>query len=240
MMKSRFFPVFALVALFSPLVLADDAVTTFHYHDLYNIQQGFTSLQDLKRLRAGLYITSALPGVRSDAIKMVIHRSSGALQNIPLDTSGRMDMPMSADLVTENPLIVTNQPKHSLKASVVVDLTPLPGTEMSYTDLMLGVQQFNTAFDRKGVMAALYASKADGLLLFYNDGGHRLVLHEGKGEQVIKSLPPADLKEHLHGIQTQYLIASTTVIYVPLDEKLLKENPRVSLDSDPAGSLPGF
>lgn len=240
MMKPRFFAAFALPALLSLAALADDTVTTFHYKDLYGIQQGVASLKDLDRLRAAMYITSTLPGVRGDAIKLVIHRASGALVDIPVDADGRVAMPAADDLVTENPLIVTNQPKHSLKASVVVDLVPMPGTQMSYTDLMLGVQQFNTAFDRKGVMAMMYASKAAGLLLFYNDGGHRLVLHGGKGDRVIKSLPPADLMAHLKGIQTRYLIAGTTVIYVPLDPKLLRENPQVTLDSAPADSTASF
>lgn len=226
------------LSLMSLPARADDGMTSFHYQDLEHIQQGVTSLGDLKGLRVGLFITSKLPDVPRDSIKLTIHRASGTLVDIPVDAAGRIDLPQSAELVTENPLIFTNQPKHTLNATVLVDLTPLTTTQMSYADLMLGIRQFNTGIDRKGIMASLYASKAKGLLLFYNDGEHALTLQEGKTRRVIKSLPAGELKAHLQYIQTKQLIDSITVIYVPLDEKLLKENPPVSLDRLPDDSFP--
>jgi len=227
------------IAFLSP-VHAEDTLTTFHYRDLYDIQQGVASLQDLRRLRVGLYITSTLPAVPRDSIKLVINRASGEHVDVPVDAAGRVELPASPDLQAENPLIVTNQPKHTLKASVVIDLVPLATTRMDYAGLMLGVRQFNAGIDRHGAMASLYASKSDGLLLFYNEAGHGLTLHGAKGDRMIKSEPVAAVKAHLKGIQTKYLIASTTVIYVPLDVKLLKDNPRVELDSLPADSVPAF
>lgn len=232
---AAFFVSFSLISL---RVHADDGMTSFHYQDLYRIQQGVSSLGDLKRLRVGLFITSKLPDVPRDSIKLTIHRASGALMDIPVDAAGRVDFPQSADLVTENPLIVTNQPKHTLNATVLVDLTPLTTTQMSYSDLMLGIRQFNTGIDRKGIMASLYASKAKGLLLFYNEGGHALTLQGVKTKRVIKSLPVGKLKAHLQYIQSKQLIDSLTVIYVPLDEKLLKENLAVSLDGLPDDTFP--
>ena len=219
---------------------ADDSLTTFHYRDLYNIQQGVASLQDSKRLRIGLFITSTLPSVRPEKITLTIHRASGATADIPVDAAGRVALPSSPDLLEENPLIVTNQPKHSLKASVVIDLVPLTQTKMDYAGLMLGVKQFNDGIDSNGMMAALHAKKSDGLLLFYNDVGHSLTLHGAKGDRTIKSQPVAAVKAHLTGIQTKYLIPSTTIIYVPLDANLLEDNPRVELDSLPADSVPAF
>lgn len=224
--------------LISPQAGADDGMTSFHYQDLERIQQGVTSLSDLKQLRVGLFITSKLPDVSRDSIKLTIHRASGALVDIPVDAAGRVAIPQSADLVTENPMIVTNQPKHTLNATVLVDLAPLTTTQMSYSELMLGIQQFNTGIDRKGIMASLYASKAKGLLLFYNNGGHTLTLREGKMQRVIRSLPAGELKAHLQYIQTKQLIDSITVIYVPLDGKLLKQNPAISLDRLPDDSFP--
>lgn len=219
---------------------ADDTLTTFHYNDLYRIQQGVDSLQDLKRLRMGLYITSSLPDVRRDTIKMTIHRDSGALMDIPVDATGHMDLPVSDDLRAENPLIATNQPKHTLRASVVVDLVPLTGTEMNYAELMLGVRQFNEGIDRGGAMVLLHASKANGLLLFYNDAGHSVTLHGAKGDKVIKSETVGAAKAQLKNIQTKYLIRSATVIYVSLDQKLLQENPSIRLDRLPDDSCPAI
>jgi hypothetical protein len=219
---------------------ADATLTTFHYNDLYGIQQGVAALQDLKRLRVGLYITSTRPDVPRDTIKMVIHRASGALVDIPVDATGHMDLPVSADLKTENPSIVTNQPRHTLQATVAVDLVRLSGTEMSYSDLILGVTQFNTGIDRNGAMSLLRASKADGLLLFYNDGGHSITLHAAQGDRTFKSQTLSAAKARLKNIQTKYHIHSATVIYIPLDKQLLQEDPRLNLDRLPDDTYPAI
>lgn len=219
---------------------ADDSLTTFHYRDLYNIQQGVSSLQDSKRLRIGLFITSTLPGVRPEKITLTMQRASGATAGIPVDAAGRVALPSSSDLLEENPLIVTNQPKHSLKASVVIDLAPLTQMKMDYAGLMLGVEQFNDGIASNGMMASLHAVKSNGLLLFYNYGVHHLTLHEAGGDRVLKGETVAAMKAHLSGIDTRYLIPSTTVIYVPLDKNLMKTDPQIELDSLPADSTPAF
>jgi hypothetical protein len=219
---------------------AADELASLHYSDLQGIRQQVEDLKDLKQLRVALYVVSSNPAVAPQSIKMVMHRASGQLTDIPVDPTGRIDLPKSDELMNENPLITTNQPKHSLNATIVIDVAPPTRTDMTYAELMLGVQQFNTAILRNSTMASLFDKTSTGILLFYNDAGHSLKLHGPKGDQVIKSLPVADVKDHMPGTQNSALLPSTTVIYVPLDDKLLKENPKLTLDRLPDDLFPGF
>src|SRR5690349_3891495 len=199
---------------------AADELASLHYSDLYGIEQKVADLSDLKQLRLGLFVTSTRPGVAPQDIKMTMHRASGELVDIPVDPSGRIALPHSDALKSEDPLITTNQPRHSLNATVVIDILPLTRTDLSYAELILGVQQFNQAIDRQGVMASLFGSKGTGLLLFYNQPGHSLTLHEKGGDRVVKAetIPEAKRLGHMKTFRTDGLLPNLTVIYVPLDK----------------------
>ena len=219
-----------------------DEVTSFHYLDLYNIQQSAAGMQGLQGLRVDVYITSTLPGVQPQDITLTLHRASGALEPIQHDYYGHTLLPVSAALKAENPLIVTNQPKHSLNASVVIDLVPPPSNDLTYTALMLGVSQLDDAIahQKLGALAKLYGHPADGLLLFYNYGNHSVTLHLPKGDQVVKSVTPDKVAAHLKDFDTRLLIQGMQVIYLPLDAATLKQNPKVTLDSPPDQIFPAF
>jgi hypothetical protein len=221
---------------------ADDGMTSFHYLDLYNIEHSVAGMHELQALRADVYVTSTLPGVGPQDITLTMHRASGALEPIQHDWYGHTLLPESAALKTENPLIVTNQPKHTLKASVLIDLLPPPDTELTYTALMLGVNQLNEAIDGRKILALskLYGQKANGLLLFYNYGDHSLTLHRAQGDEVVKSTSPDKAAAHLKGFDTSVLAPGTQVIYLPLDATTFKANPRVTLDAPPAQTFPAF
>lgn len=223
------------------VVHADD-VTSFHYLDLYNIQQSVADMQGLQGLRVDLYVTSALPAVSPQDITLTLHRSSGALEPLRHDDYGHTLLPVSAALKAENPLIVTNQPRHSLKASVVIDLVPPPSTELTYTALMLGVSQLNDAIvhQKLGPLTQLYGHPADGLLLFYNYGNHSVTLHLPKGDEVVKSVTPDKAAAHLKGFDTKLLIPGMQLIYIPLDATTQKQNPKVTLDTPPTQIFPAF
>jgi hypothetical protein len=219
-----------------------DEVTSFHYLDLYHIQQSVADMRDLQALRVDVYVTSTLPGVRPQDITLTLHRATGALQPLQHDDYGHTLLPVSDALKAENPLIVTNQPKHSLNASVVIDLVPPPSDELPYTALMLGVSQLNDAIAhlKLGALAKLYDHPATGLLLFYNYGNHSVTLHGTKGDEVVKSVSPDKAAAHLKGFDTRLLIPGMQVIYLPLDAATLKQNPGVTLDTPPTQIFPAF
>jgi hypothetical protein len=123
---------------------------------------------------------------------------------------------------------------------VVIVLVPPTHTDLPYAELMLGISQLNQAVDNQslGVMAKLH--KSIGLLLFYADGDHSLTVHAKTGDQIVKSVSVDKIAAHLQGIDPKSLALSTRVIYLPLDTAMLKEDPRVSLDSLPAQIFPAF
>jgi len=221
---------------------ADDAETRFHYLDLYNIQHSASGMEGMQGLRVDVYVTSTRPGVRPQDITLTLHRASGALEPLEHDAYGHTLLPESDALKTENPLIVTNQPKHTLNASVVIDLVPPPSTDLPYTALMLGLTQLNDAIahQKLGALAKLYGHQADGLLVFYNYGDHNLTLHRKAGDQVLKSSGADQLAAHLKAMNTELFTTDMRIIYVPLDAGILKENPRVTLDAPPAQIFPSF
>lgn len=229
-------------SLFTTLARADDTVTSFRYMDLYNIQHSAASLQDFQALRVDVYVTSTLPGVSPQDITLIMHRASGTLEPLQHDMYGHTLLSESAALRAENPLIVTNQPKHTLNASVVIDLVPPPSNDLPYTALMLGVTQLNEAIahQKLGALAKLYGHQANGLLLFYNYGNHSVTLHRAKGDQVVKSVNPDKTAAHLKGLDTRLLVPGMQVIYLPLDATTLKQNPGVTLDTPPAQIFPAF
>ena len=231
-----------LLLCLSASVAADDGMTRFHYLDLYNIQQSVSSMQGLQGLRVDLYVTSTRPEVTPQDISLTIHHASGAEQPIAHDNWGHTLLPVTDALKAENPLIVTNQPKHTLQASVVIDLPPPADLDLRYDALMLGVVQLNDAITnrRLGPLAQAYPAKADGLLVFYDGSEHSLTLHRKTGDQILKGKSAEQQLSHLKGINKDLLVPGTQIIYVPLDAATLKENPRVTLDSAPAQIFPAF
>lgn len=232
----------ACISLLVTSVRADDGMTSFHYTDLYNIGHSAAGMSELQALRVDVYVTSTLPGVSPQDITLTMHRASGALEPIQHDWYGHTLLPESDVLKAENPLIVTNQPRHTLQASVVIDLLPPPDTELPYTALMLGVTQLNEAIagHKIDILTKLYGQKASGLLLFYNYGNHSLTLHRTQGDQVVKSTTPDKAATHLKGINAALLVPGTRLIYLPLDAATLKANPRVTLDAPPVQIFPAF
>ena len=221
---------------------ADDVMTSFHYMDIYNIEQSAAGIKDLKGLRAAVYVTSKTPGVSPEDITLTMHRASGAVEAIPHGAYAGIELPESDTLKAENPLIDTNQPRHTLDATVVIDLAPLTGTDLRYADLMLGVTQLDGSIEQKslGVLTKLYEHKPTGLLVFYNSGEHRLTVHRKSGDRIVEGTSVDKVASHLKGVQAQALPPSAQFIYLPLDKALLKENPRVTLDAMPAQIFPAF
>jgi hypothetical protein len=222
----------------SPAAFADGSFATIPYHNLFALQQKAAALRDLNRLDINIAVSSSLPNVGPDDIKLVMHRASGALQELSMSSSGQLSLPVSDELQKENPPVVSNQPGGSLNATLTLDLLPLSGTRLKYDELLAGVQQIATAMSREPLVASMFTSKPKGLLLFYNGGAHTLTLHDTAKGHVVKSEPARPGKGHLKGMHIGQLLESTTVIFVKLDPKLLKSNPTVDLDTMPDEILP--
>jgi hypothetical protein len=229
-----------IATAFSPIASADGPFATLPYHNLYDYQKKIAALQGLDRLSIGLSVTSTRPDVPPGDIKLVIHRASGALQDIPVDSTGHISLPVSDELQKEDPQVVSNQPEKTLDATLSLELRPLTALSMNYADLLAGVQQLDTAIDREPMVAAMFKSKPTGLLLFFNYGKHTLTIHDTAKGHVVKSEAARPGKGHLKGLHIGQLLETTTLIYVKLDPKLLKSNPKITLDGTPDETLPAI
>ncbi|HEY1992079.1 MAG TPA: hypothetical protein VGH71_06415 [Gammaproteobacteria bacterium] len=216
-------------------VAADAPLAQIPYSQLLDYQQRVDSLRDLKQLKVWEHVSSKRREVKPADIKLIIMRDAahGGPLPIPLDQDGVFTLPELPALKAEDPMVLSNQPKGTMVMSVTWEIIAPTVTDMRYRELILGVQQYNEAMHRQGFMAALLAPKAIGLLLVYPDGGHRLTLHAAGGDQAIPSKSYKDAGDAVKGIDMSGMSAATTLIYLPLDDALLKQDPTVTLDSLP-------
>jgi hypothetical protein len=220
--------------------LADEPAASLHYRDLLGIQDRFADLQDLKRLKIDLRVRSTRNDVAPGDIKLVIHRASGELISIPIDKAGHISLPVSDELKAENPPITSNQPNHTLTASIDVRIQPLTRTQVDYVFLMSAMQQFNEAIDRQGIVVTSFTHKADAMILLYTRGEHSLTLHGKGGDRILKGEALKKDDPRLPHVSIDDPSGTARIIYIPLDPKLLAENPDATLDALPDDIFPAI
>jgi len=214
---------------------ADAPVAQLPYTQLLGYQQRVDELQDLKQLKVWENVKSSRHGVKPSDITLTIMRDAahGGPLAIAVDGGGNFTLPVTQALKDEDALVVSNQPKGTLELSVNWEISLPASTDLRYSQLMSGAQQYNEAMRRQGVTASMLAPKATGLLLVYPDGGHRVTLHTAAGDKVITSKSYKELGDAVKGIDMSGMPASTTMIHLPLDKALLKQDPAVTLDAMP-------
>ena len=223
------------LCLFALPALADVPVAQLPYTQLLGYQQRVDDLQDLKQLKVWENVKSSRHGVRPSDITLTIMRdaSHGGPLAIAVDEAGNFTLPVTQALKDEDAMVVSNQPKGTLELSVNWEIGLPASTRLRYGQLLLGAQQYNEAMRRQGVMDSTLAPKATGLLLAYPDGGHRVTLHTAAGDKVIAAKSYKELGDAVKGIDMSGMPVTTTLIYLPLDKALLKEDPAVTLDAMP-------
>jgi hypothetical protein len=112
--KSIFSAAFLLSALAGP-ALAENA--RLPYHQLYNAQK---AQAELNRAHTNLLIVqtmqSILPGVKTSDLAVYIEARAGRIP-IEIRATGDFTIPMRDDLLAEDPWIITNQPKGTMKVN---------------------------------------------------------------------------------------------------------------------------
>jgi hypothetical protein len=212
-----------------------DDMASLPYSTLVGYQQRVDALQDLKLLKVWGHVGSKRPDVKASDIRLTIMRDAahGGPLPIAVDADGHFTLPVDQALKDEDPMVVANQPKGSMQMSVTWQIIAPTAKDLHYSQLMLGVQQYNEAMHRQGFIASLLAPKAEGLLLIYLDGGHHLVMHAAGGDKTIPSKSYQELGDAVKGIDMSGMPTATTLIYLPMDETLLKQDPAVTLDALP-------
>ncbi len=110
-----------LFALAGP-ALAENA--RLPYHQLYNAQK---ARADLNRAHTNLLVVltlqSTLPGVKTSDLAVYIEARAGKIP-IEIGAAGDFTLPMRDDLLAEDPWIIINQPKGTMKLNGQVGVIP--------------------------------------------------------------------------------------------------------------------
>jgi len=189
------------------------------YAELYQMQRVQSELSDAyTNLVVVLRMEPASTNARSTNLEAYIDAKSGRIP-IKIGEDGDFSVPMGNDLLAENPWIITNQPRGTMKLSWFMGLVLRHlGTAMSYRPLMKVVLDCGDVRERmRQVFPGAPKSKVSGLKLAFSppERGATMVIHSQRGDRKLE----ADAKGEL------------TILIEP---DLFEENPLVTLSKEPA------
>jgi hypothetical protein len=204
-----------LFALAGP-ALAENA--RLPYHLLYNAQK---AQADLSRAHTNLLIAltlqSTLPEVKTSGLAAYIEAKSGRIP-IEIGAAGDFTLPMRDDLLAEDPWIVINQPKGTMKLNGQVGVIPGKITHsIQYARVMRPVRECEEVQEQMrpffpgsprlamtGLRMTFPAAEKRAVVIIHAKGGDRKLEADDRGE-----------------------------IIVPLALDLLEEDPEMSLSNIP-------
>jgi hypothetical protein len=105
---------------------------------------------------------------------LTIQSQNGPI-NVPVSRDGAVgDFPISAELLAENPLVVSNKPKGSLDLALQIRI-PVPNEKrFRYSDLVVSLKEANHLFRKAmGILAILAPQTKDLTFVFASIGNHR-------------------------------------------------------------------
>lgn len=183
------------------------------YASLYRALEPGLKLDRYDRLLAVQRIQSKLAEVQPGTITVRILAQSGAI-DVPIGADGRMRFPLTRELLTENPVVESNQPSGSLSLSVSFEVAPPASSTLAYTDFLDSVRQAQDALRQ---LDGPYA-KAEVVGLEFRMGepdasatvecpdSEDLLRADQKGRIVVRidpRLPPADTTIHFSAAPRQ-------------------------------------
>ena len=188
------------------------------YHQLYKAQKAQAELNhDHTNLLVVLTLQSALPDVKTSDLAVSIEAKSGKIP-IAVGAVGEFTIPLRDDLLAEDPWIVINQPKGTMKLNWQVGVIPGRITRsLHYARLMKPVRESEEVQDQMrrcfpgsprlvvtGLKLAFPAGQAKAVAVIHAKGGDRRLEADEHGD-----------------------------IILPLVADLLEEDPEISLSDIP-------
>lgn len=180
-------PAAAFLLLISLIVLsfsetAAAAQGRTRYQALYNALAPGLIFGEFERLVSVQHVYSKRDDVRADSIRVTILSKSGRVELVP-DKSGRVDFPMTRELLKENPWVESNQPQGSLGLSATMELKISSVREIPYAELFEAMQQAQAALEKLGPpMSARRVRGVD--LLFDAKAEASLTIEDAKSEEL--------------------------------------------------------
>lgn len=159
------------------------------------------------------------------ALDLVLTIQSAKAGNLPLtiSTNGQiLDFPYRKELVRENPSIIANQPKGTLRMFIRYEI-PLPdGLTFRYSRLGDAATEANKMIKAQAGMMSLLAPKVEGALFVFPK--------ESAGKAKVRILSTAGPKE--------FVADDEGLVKLKLEKSLRSENPAVQLSEKPKLVLP--
>jgi hypothetical protein len=171
------------------------------------VSQTYTNLHIVLRMRP------LLPEVKTEDLRVFIDARGGPI-GVKVDADGNFNVPISDTLLAENPWIVVNQPKGTMKLEWNINVQGAkPANGMHYRDLMRPLQQVQEIqrdIAREGSNLAIQGLK----LVFSKDKAANVVVHLKQGDKVFKT-------------------DSDHALIIPLDSTWLDEDPIIGMSEEP-------
>ena len=218
------------LSLIAPVVVAETPRASFSYDELHDmLQKAATAGNGLDNI--GIkppQVASVLCGVTAADIHLQMQPAGKPAVVLPVAADGSLQLPMDAALYKENPLIISNQPKHTLNFKVSIRFIPPAAGAGDYRTLMTDVGQINTLIHREAGMLSWFAPKVEGLIFLFGKNTATLTIHTPKGDTVMQA----------EASPYQFLPADTRIIQVKYDQDLYASNPAVDLSLAPTDVMP--
>lgn len=190
------------------------------YAQLYQMQRVQSELSGAyTNLVVVLRMAAVSTNINAGELEVYIDAKSGGIP-VKIDRDGDFSVPMRDDLLTENPWIITNQPRGTMKLDWFVGLVVRHlATSIRYRPLMQVVRDCGDVRERmRQVFPSVPKATVSALKLVFSppEKGGSAVIHSERGDRKLA----ADAKGEL---------------ILALDPDLLEENPLVTLSKEPAG-----
>jgi hypothetical protein len=203
------------------------------YADMHRmITLNFRGMEGLTNQTVTMKITSDLPQVGPEQIKLFVDAKSGKIP-IPMNPDGTFSFPVRDDLLKENPMIVANQPKGTLNVAVVFTLR---GTALDTKEVSKGRARYGDLFIVENAKARLLTElkplSANGYD-FRKALAHSTVVElKAKGE----GMPPSLTIETTNGVMKVHSNAVGKFV-LEFNAELARQNPWVQMSTNHEWSL---
>jgi hypothetical protein len=189
------------------------------YHQIYSVQK---AQAELNRTHTNLLILLVMqptsPDVKISDLKVYIDSKSGPIP-IVINTLGDFVIPMRDDLLAEDPWLITNQPRGTMRLSWKMGLMPGPMPKsIHYAKLMRPLRDCQDVQDEmRQLFPGTQKATVAGLKFTFPRAEKRAVItiHSREGERTLEANDNSE-------------------ITVPLISDLIEEDPEISLSTSPA------
>lgn len=198
-------------------VCAAETNAVIPYKVLDDMIRAIASL-DRTKLEVQVSVISNNKAVSSADMSLTIKSATKGLIPVTLGTNGQiLGFPQTKELRRENPGVVSNQPKGSLRLWVSMQLPVPEALTFRYQRLGDGVAEMNKAIKAQAGMLSLFAPKIEGVIFFFP---------EASAEKATVEIATAAGRR-------KYTADKKGWVKLNLEKGLVKENPEVTLSEKP-------